>query len=123
MHTMFILLMIFLERHGFTILKRRLRLFDQIMAENSLRMNSKSYAKNQGLRWSCSLLIIHNRMGIAERKNRTIMEAARAMIHVQDLPMHIWAEAARTTMYVQNHTPHRVIKNKTPKEVFSGKKR
>ena len=25
-------------------------------------------------------------------------------------------------MYVQNHSPHRVIKNKTPEEVFSGKK-
>ena len=38
--------------------------FDQIMAENSLQMNSKSYAKNQGLRGSCTLLIIHNRMGL-----------------------------------------------------------
>ena len=36
--------------------------------------------------------------------------------------MHLWAEATRTTMYVQNRTPHRVLENKTPKEVFSGKK-
>ena len=62
----------------------------------------------------------HN--GIAERKNRTIMEAARPMPHDQDLPMHLWAEAARRTVYVQNHTPHRVLENKTPEEVFSGKK-
>ena len=38
--------------------------------------------------------------GIAERKNRTIIEAARAMIHDQDLPMHLWSEAARTAVYV-----------------------
>ena len=50
------------------------------------------------------------------------MEAARAMLHDQDLPMHLWAEATRTTVYVQNRTPHRVIENKTPEEVFSGKK-
>ena len=50
------------------------------------------------------------------------MEAARAMLHDQDLPMHLWAEYARTAMYVQNHTSHRVLENKTPKEVFSGKK-
>ena len=31
-------------------------------------------------------------------------------------------EAARTAVYVQNHTPHRVLENKTPEEVFSGKK-
>jgi hypothetical protein len=30
------------------------------------------------------------------------MEAVKTMIHDQDLPMHLWAEAARTTVYVQN---------------------
>src|SRR5713226_40292 len=34
------------------------------MAENSLQMNSRGYAKTQGLRGSCPLLIIHNRMGL-----------------------------------------------------------
>ena len=61
-------------------------------------------------------------MGLWKRKNRTIMEAAKAMLHDQDLPMHLWAEAARTTVYVQNRTPHRVLEKKTLEEVFSGKK-
>ena len=60
--------------------------------------------------------------GITERKNRTIMEAAREMLHDQDLPMHIWVEASRTTVYAQNRTPHRVLDNKTLEEVFSDKK-
>ena len=51
-----------------------------------------------------------------------IMEVAREMLHDQDLPMHLWVEAARIAMYVQNHTPHRVLENKTPEEVFSDKK-
>ena len=50
------------------------------------------------------------------------MEATRAVLHDQDLPMHLWAEAAKTVMYVQNRTPHRVLENKTPEEVFSSKK-
>ena len=50
------------------------------------------------------------------------MEAIREMLHDQDLPMHLWTEAARTVVYVQNRTPHRVLENKTPEEVFSGKK-
>ena len=50
------------------------------------------------------------------------MKAVRAMLQDQDLPMHLWAKAARTTVYVQNHTPHRVLENKTPEEVFSRKK-
>ena len=36
--------------------------------------------------------------------------------------MHLWAEAARTAVYVQNCTPHRVLENKTLEEVFSSKK-
>ena len=50
------------------------------------------------------------------------MEAGRAMLHDQDLPMHLWEEAVRTTVYVQNRTLHRVLEKKTPKEVFFGKK-
>ena len=36
--------------------------------------------------------------------------------------MHLWAEASKTVVYVQNHTPHRVLENKTLEEVFSDKK-
>ena len=50
------------------------------------------------------------------------MEATRAMLHDEDIPMHLWEEVARTTVYVQNRAPHRVLKNKTPEEVFSSKK-
>ena len=49
------------------------------------------------------------------------MEAAKTMLHDQDLPMHLSVEVARTTVYVQNCTPHRVLDNKTPEEVFFGK--
>ena len=38
--------------------------------------------------------------GVVERKNRTIMEAAKVMLHDQDLPMNLWVEPARTTMYI-----------------------
>ena len=60
--------------------------------------------------------------GVVEWKNITIMEATREMLHDQDLPMHLWAEAAQTAVYVQNRTPHRVLENKNPEEVFSSKK-
>ena len=60
--------------------------------------------------------------GVVERKKRTIMEAAKARLHDQDLPMHLWAEEARTIVHVQNHTPHRVLDNKTPEEDLSREK-
>ena len=36
--------------------------------------------------------------------------------------MHLWAEAAKTTVYLQNHTPRLVLDNKTPGEAFSREK-
>ena len=44
--------------------------------------------------------------GVTERKNRTIMEAARAMLHDQDLPMYLWAEVARIVVYVHQETKY-----------------
>jgi hypothetical protein len=58
--------------------------------------------------------------GVAERKNRTIVGAARAMIHDQGLPLFLWAEASRTVVYIQNRSPHTVLGKLTPEEVFTG---
>ena len=44
------------------------------------------------------------------------------MIHDQSLPMFLWAEASRTTVYVQNKCPHKIVKNMTPEEAFTGVK-
>ena len=52
--------------------------------------------------------------GVVEIKNKTTMEAVKTMIHDQDLPMHIWDEAARTTVYVHNRLSHSALGFKTP---------
>ena len=44
------------------------------------------------------------------------------MIHDQDLPMCLWAEATKTTLYVQNRLSHGALRFKTPEEMFSRKK-
>ncbi|XP_059072468.1 retrovirus-related Pol polyprotein from transposon TNT 1-94 [Cryptomeria japonica] len=60
--------------------------------------------------------------GVAERKNRTIVEVAKAMIHDQDLQTLLWAEASRTTVYIQNRCSYRALKNMTLEEAFTGSK-
>ncbi|GKG43858.1 putative ribonuclease H-like domain-containing protein, partial [Tanacetum coccineum] len=40
--------------------------------------------------------------GIAERRNRTLIEAARTMLADSKLPTTFWAEAVSTACYVQN---------------------
>ena len=70
------------------------------------------------------LIAPHNpqQNGVAERKNITIVAAPRAMLHDQGLPIHFWAEACNTAVYVQNCCPHRVLGMSTPEEAFYGKK-
>jgi hypothetical protein len=60
--------------------------------------------------------------GVAERKNRTILEVVKTMIHDQDLPMCLWEEAAMAAVYVQNRLPHSALGLKTPEKMFTGKK-
>ena len=82
----------------------------------------KDFCRREGIRRE--LIAPHNpqQNGVAERKNRTIVGAARAMLHDQGLPLHLWAEACNTAVYVQNRCPHRVLGISTPEEAFTGKK-
>jgi hypothetical protein len=58
-------------------------------------------------------------LGLAERKNRTICEAARAMMYDQNLPLSLWVEVVSTAVYIQNRCPHKALEAKTPEEVFT----
>ena len=50
------------------------------------------------------------------------MDTVKTMIYDQDLPMHLWAEATRTVVYVHNRISHSALGFKTLEEMFMGKK-
>ncbi|GJS15841.1 ribonuclease H-like domain-containing protein [Tanacetum coccineum] len=60
--------------------------------------------------------------GVAERKNRTLIEAARTMLADSKLPTTFWAKAVNTACYVQNKVLVTKPHNKTPYELFLGRK-
>nr|GEW52978.1 reverse transcriptase domain-containing protein [Tanacetum cinerariifolium] len=59
--------------------------------------------------------------GIAERKNKTLNEAARTMLADLLLPIPFWAEAVNTSCYVQNRVLVTKPHNKTPSEFLHGR--
>nr|GEY37107.1 putative ribonuclease H-like domain-containing protein [Tanacetum cinerariifolium] len=59
--------------------------------------------------------------GIAERKNRTLIEAARTMLADSLLPIPFWAEAVNTACYVYNRVLVTKLHNKTPYELLHGR--
>nr|GEX14669.1 putative ribonuclease H-like domain-containing protein [Tanacetum cinerariifolium] len=59
--------------------------------------------------------------GVAERRNRTLIEATRTMLADAKLPVTYWAEAVNTVCYVQNRVLVNKSHNKTPYELFNGR--
>nr|GEZ05286.1 putative ribonuclease H-like domain-containing protein [Tanacetum cinerariifolium] len=59
--------------------------------------------------------------GIAERKNMTLIEAARTMLVDLLLPIPFWAEAVNTACYVQNRVLVTKSQNKTPYGLLHGR--
>nr|GEX45216.1 hypothetical protein [Tanacetum cinerariifolium] len=59
--------------------------------------------------------------GITERRNKTLIEAAKTMLADTKLPVTFWAEAVNTACYVQNRVLVNKSHNKTSYELFSGR--
>nr|GEU65138.1 hypothetical protein [Tanacetum cinerariifolium] len=58
---------------------------------------------------------------VSERRNRTLIEAARTMLADAKLSVTFWAEAVNTACYVQNRVLVNKSQNKTPYELFNGR--
>ena len=60
--------------------------------------------------------------GVAERKNKTLVECARNMMKGKNISNGFWVEAINTTVYLKNRSPTKILDLKTPFEVFYGYK-
>jgi hypothetical protein len=81
-----------------------------------------NFCKDVGIKRELTTPYNPQQNGVAKRKNKTIMEAVKTMIHDQDLPMCLWAEATMTAVYVKNRLSHSALGFKTPEEMFTGNK-
>ena len=57
--------------------------------------------------------------GVAERRNRTLMDMVRSMTSVSNLPPNMWSEALKTAVYILNRVPSKSVP-KTPFELWNG---
>ena len=56
--------------------------------------------------------------GLAERKNKHLLEVTRALLFTNQVPKYLWGEAVLTTTYLINRTPNKVLNFETPFDVF-----
>nr|KAJ0227304.1 hypothetical protein LSAT_V11C100050010 [Lactuca sativa] len=60
--------------------------------------------------------------GVAEQRNRTLIEAGRTLMIHAGLPMSFWAEAVNTACFTQNRSLIHRIHKKTPYEMLKDRK-
>ncbi|KAK2456950.1 putative mitochondrial protein [Trifolium repens] len=80
------------------------------------------YCYDNGIRRQLTVPRSPQQNGVAERKNRTILEMARSMLKSKKLPKELWAEAVACAVYLSNRSPTRSVLGKTPQEAWSGRK-
>ena len=59
--------------------------------------------------------------GVAERRNRTLMDMVRSMMSRTKLPQSLWGEALQTAMYILNRVPSKSVPE-TPFELWTNRK-
>ncbi|GKC39090.1 putative ribonuclease H-like domain-containing protein [Tanacetum coccineum] len=84
-------------------------------------MDMIEFCGSKGIKREYSNARTPQQNGVAERKNRTLIEAARTMLADSFLPNTFWAEAVSTACYVLNRVLVTKPHNKTPYELITGK--
>nr|GEV10676.1 hypothetical protein [Tanacetum cinerariifolium] len=95
-----------------------------------IRSNNGTEFKNQDLNQFCGMKVIKREFsvprtpqqnGISEKKNKTLIKAARTMLADSLLHIPFYAEAVNNACYVQNRVLVTKPHNKTPYELLLGK--
>ncbi|GJX82087.1 ribonuclease H-like domain-containing protein [Tanacetum coccineum] len=94
-------------------------------SENALNFKNRDmleFCGNKGIKQEYSNARTPQQNGVAERMNRTLIEAARTMLADSLLPTTFWAEAVSTACYIFNRVRVTKPQNKTPYELLFGHK-
>ncbi|KAD3337387.1 hypothetical protein E3N88_32907 [Mikania micrantha] len=79
------------------------------------------FCKGQGIVNQYTMPGTPQQNGVAERRNRTLMNMVRSMLANSDLPSFLWTEALKTTVHILNRVSSKSVP-KTPYELWTGRK-
>nr|GEV62952.1 hypothetical protein [Tanacetum cinerariifolium] len=88
---------------------------------NMYSFDLKNVVPSGGIKREFSVARTPQQNGVAKRKNRTLIEAARTMLADSLLPTTFWAETINTACYVQNRVLVTKPHNKKPYELLVGR--
>ncbi|GKE06311.1 retrovirus-related pol polyprotein from transposon TNT 1-94, partial [Tanacetum coccineum] len=87
-----------------------------------VNQNMCSYYESVGISHETLVVQSPQQNSVIERRNRTLIEAARTMLIYVKAPLFLWAEAVATACYTQNRSIIRRRHRKTPYELLYDRK-
>ncbi|GJS98863.1 retrovirus-related pol polyprotein from transposon TNT 1-94 [Tanacetum coccineum] len=84
--------------------------------------SSTTWIWHQELYTKRQLLELPEQNGVVERRNRTLVEAARTMLSAAKVPLFFWAEAIATACFTQNRSLVIPRHEKTPYHIINARK-
>ncbi|GJY11065.1 retrovirus-related pol polyprotein from transposon TNT 1-94 [Tanacetum coccineum] len=92
---------------------KQLRTNNGIEFRNSILIN---FCEEKGISQNFSSLYTPEQNGVAERKNKTLIEVARIMLSGSVFSKQYWSEVVATTCYTQNSlkTPYEIFRQRIP---------
>jgi transposase InsO family protein len=79
------------------------------------------YCQEDGISRQLTAAYTPYQNSLVERRNRSILEKTGSMMLGAGIPNYLWAEAAKTTVYLLNRSPTKANLGVTPEECFSNR--
>jgi transposase InsO family protein len=79
-------------------------------------LDFRKYCEDNGIKRQLTAAYTPQHNGIAERKNRTIMDMVRSMLACREVPKEFWPEAVNWAIYILNRSPTTALNDITPEE-------
>nr|GFB59537.1 putative ribonuclease H-like domain-containing protein [Tanacetum cinerariifolium] len=99
---------VLIDKHDMCVLKSVAKPLKEIVASESNKkprnFTMKLYERVKGIQHQTSVVRTPEQNGVVERRNRTLVEAARTMLSAAKVPLFFWAEAIATACFTQNHS-------------------
>nr|GEV86011.1 copia protein [Tanacetum cinerariifolium] len=96
-----------------------------VRTDNGTEFKNKTLAKffdKVGITQKFSAARTPQQNGVVERRNQTLVEAARTMLTFANLPLFLWVEAIAKSCFTQNHSIIHKRFDKTPYELMNNRK-
>ena len=82
----------------------------------------KEFCDTHGIKRHMTAPYSPQQNGVAERRNRTLMEMTRSIMKAMNVPHYLWGEAVRHSTYLINRVATRTLKDQCPYECLKKKK-